>query len=146
MKLLKWNLADLKPKFPPIVEKFFGKKITDGISRNEEITTNPSVNISNEEKAFEVNVALPGIDKKEVKIEVNNNCLILSSEKQYEKEVKKKDWMRREFGYASFQRIFQLPESADENKIQAEMKNGILSIKVAKKEGYEAGSKKILIQ
>ncbi len=146
MKLLKWNLADLKPKFPPIVEKFFGKKITDGISRNEEITTNPSVNISNEEKAFEVNVALPGIDKKEVKIEVNNNCLILSSEKQYEKEVKKKDWMRREFGYASFQRIFQLPESADENKIQAEMKNGILSIKVAKKEEYEAGSKKILIQ
>ena len=146
MKLLKWNLADLKPKFPPNFEKFFGKKITDGISRNEEITTNPSVNISNEEKAFEVNVALPGIDKKEVKIEVNNNCLILSSEKQYEKEVKKKDWMRREFGYASFQRIFQLPESADENKIQAEMKNGILSIKVAKKEEYEAGSKKILIQ
>ena len=82
MKILKQNLADLKTKFPPIVEKFFGKKITDGISRNEEITTNPSVNISNEEKAFEVNVALPGIDKKEVKIEVNNNCLVLSSEKQ----------------------------------------------------------------
>jgi HSP20 family protein len=146
MKLFKWNISDIKPKFPNIVEKFFGKKITDDISNNEEVATVPSVNIADENAAFDVSVALPGLDKKDVKIEIQNDCLIVSSEKKYEKEEKNKNWMRREFGYASFQRIFQLPESADQNKIQAEMKNGLLSIKVAKKKDYINNKKQIAIQ
>jgi HSP20 family protein len=146
MKLFKWNISDIKPKFPNIVEKFFGKKITDDIAHNEEVATIPSVNIADENKAFEVSVALPGLDKKDVKIEIQNDCLIVSSEKKYEKEEKNKNWMRREFGYASFQRIFQLPESADQDKVQAEMKNGVLTIKVAKKKEYIDNKKLIAIQ
>ncbi|WP_035727749.1 Hsp20/alpha crystallin family protein [Eisenibacter elegans] len=146
MKLFKWNISDIKPKFPNVVEKMFGKKITDDISHNEEIATIPSVNIADENKAFEVSVALPGLDKKDVKIEIQNDCLIISSEKKYEKEEKNKNWMRREYGYASFQRMFQLPESADQDKVQAEMKNGVLSIKVAKKKDYIENKKQIAIQ
>ncbi len=146
MKLFKWNISDMKPKFPNFVEKFFGKKITDYTSHNEEVATVPSVNIADENKAFEVSVALPGLDKKDVKIEIQNDCLIVSSEKKYEKEEKNKNWMRREYGYASFQRMFQLPESADQDKVQAEMKNGVLSIKVAKKKGYIENKKQIAIQ
>jgi HSP20 family protein len=146
MKLFKWNISDIKPKFPNIVEKFFGKKITDDIAHNEEVATIPSVNIADENKAFEVSVALPGLDKKDVKIEIQNDCLIVSSEKKYEKEEKNKNWMRREFGYASFQRIFQLPESADQDKVQAEMKNGVLTIKVAKKKEYIDNKKLIAIK
>lgn len=146
MKLFKWKINDLKPKFPNIVEKFFGKKITDEANNDEEVSTVPSVNISDIDKAFEINVALPGFDKKDVNIEVQNGCLIISSEKQYEKEEKNKNWMRREYGYASFQRIFQLPESADEDKIQAEMKNGVLTIKIAKKPGYIENRKIISIK
>jgi HSP20 family protein len=136
----------MKPKFPNIAEKFFGKKITDNIPHNEEVATIPSVNIAEENKAFEVSVALPGFDKKDVKIEIQNDCLIISSEKKYEKEEKNKNWMRKEFGYASFQRIFHLPESADQDKVQAEMKNGVLSIKVAKKKDYIENKKLIAIQ
>jgi HSP20 family protein len=146
MKLFKWNLSEIKPKFPNIVEKFFGKKITDNANENEGVSVIPSVNIANAEKAFEVSVALPGIDKKDVKIEIQDHCLIVSSEKQYEKEEKDKDWMRREYGYASFQRIFQLPEGANHEKVQAEMNNGVLTIKVAKKEGFTDKGKKVLIQ
>lgn len=146
MKLFKWNISDLKPKFPNVVEKFFGKKITDDTCHNEEVATVPSVNIADENKAFEVSVALPGLDKKDVKIEIQNDCLIISSEKKYEKEEKNKNWMRREYGYASFQRMFQLPESADQDKVQAEMKNGVLSIKVAKKKDYVENKKQIAIQ
>lgn len=146
MKLFKWNIKDIKPKFPNIVEKFLGKKITDEASIDQEISTVPSVNIADANKAFEVSVALPGLDKKDVKIEVHNGCLVVSSEKQYENEEKNKNWMRREYGYASFQRMFQLPESADEDKIQAEMKNGVLSIKVAKKAGYIENRKQITIE
>ncbi len=146
MKLFKWNISDLKPKFPNIIEKFFGKKITDGVHKDEEVSVVPSVNIADAEKAFEVSVALPGLDKKDVKIEVQNGCLVISSEKQYEKEEKDKNWMRKEYGYASFQRIFQLPDSADQDKIQAVMKNGILNISVAKKKDYIDNKKQISIQ
>lgn len=146
MKLFKRNLSDIKPKFPNIIEKFWGKKITDEAANNEEVSVVPSVNISDVDKAFEVSVALPGLDKKDVKIEIKNNFLIVSSEKQYEKEEKDKNWMRREYGYASFQRKFQLPDNADQDKIQAEMKKGVLSITVAKKAGYIENRKQIAIE
>jgi|SRR5690554_1666807 len=146
MKLFKWNISDIKPKFPNIVEKFLGKKISDDVQHNEEVATVPSVNIADENKVFEVSVALPGLDKKDVKIEIQNDCLIISSEKKYEKEDENKNWMRREYGYASFQRMFQLPESADQDKVQAEMKNGVLSIKVAKKKDYMENKKQIAVQ
>lgn len=146
MKLFKWNISDVKPKFPNIKEKFFGKKINDESAYDQEVATVPSVNIADENKAFDVSIALPGMDKKDVKIEIQNDCLIISSEKKYEKEEKNKNWMRREYGYASFQRIFQLPESADQDKVQAEMKNGVLTIKVAKKKDYIENKKQIAIQ
>ncbi len=146
MKLFKWNITDIKPKFPNIVEKFLGKKITDEASNDQEVSIVPSVNIADADKAFEVNVALPGLDKKDVKIEVLDGCLVVSSEKQYENEEKNKKWIRREYGYASFQRMFQLPEDADQDKIHAEMKNGVLSIKVAKKAGYIENKKQIAIK
>lgn len=145
MKLFKWETNN-KLKFPNIIEKFFGKNISDGTAKNMDVATIPSVNISDANKAFEVSVALPGLDKKDVKVEIQNNCLLISSEKQYENEEKKKNWIRREYGYASFQRMFQLPEGADPEKIQAEMKNGILNIKVAKLPGYESKIKQIAIE
>lgn len=146
MKLFKWNITDIKPKFPNIVEKFLGKKITDEASKDQEVSVIPSVNIADADKAFDLSVALPGLDKKDVKIEIQHDFLIVSSEKQYEKEEKNKNWMRREYGYASFQRMFQLPEDADQDQVQAEMKNGVLSIKVAKKTGYFENKKQITIQ
>jgi len=145
MKLFKWN-TDLKPKFPAVIEKFIGKKITDEASPGEEVSTVPSVNISDANKAFEVNIALPGLDKRDVKLEIKDNCLMISSEKQYEKEDKDKEWIRKEYGYASFQRMFQLPENADHDKVQAEMKNGILSVKIAKKTGFIESKKLIAIE
>jgi len=145
MNIFKWK-PDLKPKFPNILEKFFGKDITHEAKNGEDVSTVPAVNISDANKAFEVNLALPGLEKKDVKIEIQNNCLSISSEKQYEKEDKEKNWVRREYGYASFQRMFELPESADHEKIQADLENGILFIKIAKKPGYESKIKQISIQ
>jgi HSP20 family protein len=145
MKLFKWE-TNIRPKFPNIIEKFFGKKITDGASIGESVSIVPSVNISDANKAFEVNVALPGLDKRDVNVTIQNNCLVISSEKQYESEDKDKNWIRREYGYASFQRMFELPEGADHDKVQAEMKNGVLSVKIAKKPGFESKVKQIAIE
>ena len=145
MNLFKWNL-DVKPKFSNLVEKFFGKKITDGLSQNEDAATIPSVNISDENTVFDISIAVPGIQKKDIDIQIVNNNLIISSEKQYEKEDKHKNWLRKEYGYASFQRIFELPENADTEKIKAEMKNGILSISIFKDKDYISKSKIIEVQ
>jgi HSP20 family protein len=133
MSLFKWK-ADKKPLFPNIIEKFSGKKITESVSPEEEVSTVPSVNISDNNKSFEINVAIPGLKKKDIKIEIQDNCLVISSEKEYKNEEKSKNWMRKEYGYASFQRIFQLPENANPDKIKAKMKKGILQITVGKNE------------
>lgn len=140
MDLLKWK--DLKPKFPSVVEKFFGSRKDGHFGK----ITSPSVNISNKDKAFEVSVAVPGFDRKEINLEVQNNCLIISSERKYENEENNAHWMRKEFGFASFQRMFQLPENADPNQVDASMKNGILKIKVGKRKGYEPKVREIEVK
>lgn len=145
MDLFKWT-KNIKPKFPNVVEEFFGKKIDDQASGSEEIASVPTVNINDKGQTFEVSLAVPGMDKKDIKLEVKDNCLVVSSEKQYEKEENEGNWMRREYGYASFQRMFQLPENADPEYIEASMKNGVLKIKVGKIKGKEENKKAIEIK
>lgn len=145
MKLFRWK-SDFKPRFPQIIEKFFGKNITHNTGKNEEIATVPSVNISEADKAFEINIAIPGLDKRDIDISVQNNCLIVSSEKQYSKNDRNKNWIRKEYGYAAFQRMFEIPESADPDKVQADLKKGILTVKMAKKPEYNSKTKRISIE
>lgn len=145
MNLLKWT-KNLKPKFPAMIERFWGKVMGKDIKESEEVGLVPSVNISEEQKAYEVSVAVPGLDKKDIKVEIDNGYLRIYSEKQYENEERDKNWLRREFGYACFQRVFQIPESADPDKVEASLKNGILTIKMAKKKGYENYVKKITVK
>jgi HSP20 family protein len=131
MNLFKW-IKNIKPVFPNLLEKFRGKKIDEQASENELIATVPSVNIKDKGKKYELSIAVPGMDKSDIKIQVEDNCLILTSEKQYEKEESEGIWMRREFGYASFQRMFELPADADANEIEAKLKDGILKISIGK--------------
>ena len=145
MKLFKWNTADLKPKFSNVIEKFFGKNIKDEARAEEEISTVPSVNIADVDKAFEVSIVAPGLSKDDINVEIDNGCLVISSEKQYTKEENNKNWMRREYGYASFRRMFQLPDNADDNMVDAKMKDGILTVKIAKNKSLDDKIKKIEI-
>ena len=142
MDLFKWT-KNIKPKFPNIVENFFGKKIDDEVKDVEAVATVPSVNIEDKKKAFEVSLALPGVDKKDVNIEIVDDKLVISSEKQYEKEESEGNWMRKEFGYASFQRVFQLPENSNPDEIKALMNNGLLKITVGKHKEGNPTKKKI---
>jgi len=144
MKLFKWN-KNFAPKFANIVEKFFGDKINIHVGKDENVSVVPAANISDEEKAFDISLAVPGLSKKDINIEVIDNKIYISSEKQYEKEEQDKFYYRKEFGYASFQRIFQLPPEADAQKISADLKDGILNIKVAKDEKFLAKKRKIAI-
>jgi len=93
----------------------------------------PSVNVKESDKDFEIDVAAPGLTKKDFKISVDNGVLTISSEKEEEKEEKEKDYTRREFSYNAFSRSFSLPENVNEEDIRAMYQDGILKLNVAKK-------------
>ncbi len=141
MKVRKINTK----KLPGIIERFFGKKPREHQENQFYTDMLPSVNISDGKKEYKMQIALPGFDKKDVNIELKNNCVILTSEKKYENEEKDKNWLRKEYSYSSFRRIFRLPEGTDENKIKAKMKNGVLSLTIGKKKEFVNENKKISV-
>jgi HSP20 family protein len=99
-------------------------------------TTIPLVNIKETAENFEVEMAAPGMNKEDFKVELDGNLLTISSEKKETNEVKDGErYSRREFSYQSFQRSFQLPkEVVDTDKIEAKYENGVLRLVVPKKE------------
>ncbi|WP_347924708.1 Hsp20/alpha crystallin family protein [Pontimicrobium sp. SW4] len=94
----------------------------------------PKVNIEETADAFIVDMAVPGLKKSDFHLNLDNQLLSISTELKEEKEHEEKNYTRREFGYSSFKRTFTLPESVNEDKIDARYKDGILSIHLPKKE------------
>jgi HSP20 family protein len=94
----------------------------------------PAVDIREHEDAYLVEVELPGLTKDDVKITMENNILTIQGEKKHEKEEKRGDYHRTERVYGSFQRSFTLPSSVKNDKIEAQYKNGILTVTLPKVE------------
>ena len=104
----------------------------------------PAVNVRETEKNFEIEVAAPGLSKKDFKITVDNGVLTISSEKKEEKEQKEKDYTRKEFSYSSFSRSFTLPENVNEDDVKANYEDGLLKLNVAKKVIAQTKAKKAI--
>ncbi len=97
----------------------------------------PAVNIMENDNEFQVEVAAPGMKKDDFKIELDNNVLVISSEREHKEEEKdeKGNYCRREFRYASFRRSFTLPEGkVNVDKINAKYTDGVLQIHLPKRE------------
>ena len=99
-------------------------------------TSIPAVNIKEKPDSFLVEMAAPGMDKKDFKIEIDGSALTISSEKRSESEEKDgENFNRKEFSYQSFYRTFHLPkEVVNADKIEAKYENGILRLEIAKRE------------
>lgn len=93
----------------------------------------PAVNVKELEKEFEIEMAAPGMTKKDFNIRIENGVMIISSEKEEKKEEKEDNYTRKEFNYTSFTRSFNLPENVNPDKIDAKYDNGILRILIGKK-------------
>jgi HSP20 family protein len=96
--------------------------------------TLPKVNIKETADSFMVEMAVPGLKKSDFHIEIDNQVLSITKETKEENERKEENYTRREFGYSSFKRTFTLPESVNDEKINASYNEGILSILLPKKE------------
>lgn len=123
--------------FPSIFERFFNNDLMDWNLTNFSSTNTslPAVNVKENDNEFNIEVAAPGMDKKDFNISFQNNVLTVSSEKKNEKEEKEENYTRREFSYQSFQRSFTLADNVvDSDKITAKYANGILNITLPKRE------------
>jgi HSP20 family protein len=130
-------LVRYQNQLPSILDRIFSNEM-DGWNRNNFSNTNttlPSVNIKENTDAFYVEVAAPGFEKSDFKIEIDNDMLTISSEKTINEEVKEDERITKsEFSYQSFTRSFTLPELVEDDKITAKYNNGILSLTIPKKE------------
>ena len=120
--------------FPSLSDEFLGKNLLSDFFGKSIGFDIPAVNIAESGDAFEIEVAAPGLIKEDFKIDVHNNVLTISSEKEDKKEEEGKNYRRREFSYTAFERSFTLPDSVDADKITASHKDGILKINIPKKE------------
>ena len=130
-------LPTLKSRFnvPSLIDEFFGRDLLDNMVSDQTGISMPAVNIVDGSDEVRIEVAAPGLDKNDFKVDLDNRVLTISSEK----EAKHEDggegkFMRREFSYSSFRRSFSLPETVDAEKIKANHKNGVLFIHIPKKE------------
>ena len=131
------SLVRFSNQLPSMFDRLFEGDLFDWSNRNFSLTntTLPSVNIKENSDEFKVEVAAPGFEKGDFKLELDHDVLTISSEKQMENETKEDErYSKREFSYQSFTRSFTLPHSADSERIDASYDKGILYVSIPKKE------------
>jgi HSP20 family protein len=94
----------------------------------------PAVNIREDEKNYVLELAVPGIERDDLKIDINEDVLTISAESKSESEEKNDGYKRKEFSYSSFCRSFYIPDNVNKEKIGANYKEGILSVDLPKQE------------
>jgi HSP20 family protein len=115
-------------------------------SRATAVTTAPAVDIAESDKAYEITAELPGMDEKNLEVKVANDTLTIRGEKKEEKEQKEKDYYLSERSYGSFERYFRVPDDVDVDKIEANLKNGVLRVVLPKKAEAQKPEKKVEVK
>ncbi len=138
MNLIKRNGSPVN-QWPLLFDNFFNREFSNwGLDNfSDTNTTVPRVNVKENKDNFVVEVAAPGMDKKDFRIQLDGNLLTVSSEKTEQNNEDNQDekYSRREFSYQSFQRTFTLPKDVvDADKIAAKYENGLLHLEIPKKE------------
>lgn len=119
--------------FPTFFDDFFGRDLFEG-NRTGLSQTMPAVNIKETADDYVVEMVSPGLNKKDFKVELDNQTLTISYEKEVSNNNEEENYTKKEFSYSSYQRSFTIPKSVESNKIEANYKDGILSITIPKKE------------
>jgi HSP20 family protein len=106
----------------------------------------PRVDVKEQDNMILVDAALPGMDQKDIDVEVTRDSVRISGERKHEEEKEEKGYYRHEIACGSFERVVDLPTEVDESKAEAEFSKGILTIKLPKSEEAQARHKKIKIK
>lgn len=141
---LKTNDSSVNP-FDTIFNDFFEGEFLPG-RRNRSFGSMPAANIKETEKNYHIELASPGMNKEDFKIEVDEDLLTIRSEKESDKEENSSRYTKREFNYTSFVRSFRLPEEVDSENISAKYEGGILQLEIPKRAVEEKKVRKIDIK
>ena len=143
--LTRWDpfreFATLQDRMNRLVRDSFGPE-----GREEALTTTtfaPAVDVYEDEHNITLKIEVPGIDEKDIDVQIENNTLTVHGERKFEKEEKEENYRRVERQYGSFTRSFTLPNTVDPENVQANYDKGVLKIKLAKK--AEAKPKQIKV-
>lgn len=141
------GLTRFESPFFDLAKKFFNNDDFDFYPSFETRRNSGLSNISENENEYVVEISAPGLKKEDIKIELENDILKISSDFEDQKEEKNDGYYRREFCRSSFERSFTLPKIVDKENISASMENGILSVSIPKlKEEKKKDSLKITIK
>lgn len=143
MSLIKNNNQKFPSLFSDLLDydKFFGNDFFKGFEN-----TLPAANVIEGEKSYKIELAIPGFKKEDIKVNIENEILTINAEAKTEKDEKNEKYTRKEFSYNSFSRSFQLPKTANSDKVNAKYEDGLLKLEVAKKEeAIQQGKKQINI-
>ena len=139
MNLISTNLNRWKPT---LLDELFDDRWFNFDAFNQ---TFPAVNTIEKDNQYLLEIAVPGMDKKDFEIEIQNDLISISSISKQEKEVKDNlNYNRQEFNYNSFHRTFSLPKEVDQSKIKAIYSNGILTITLPKLKEVISKSEKLI--
>jgi len=133
MTLVKFNdnkVANGYSTFNDLFDNFFN----EGVLLNKRLDKTPAVNIYENETSFQIELAVPGLKKEDFKINLEKDVLSISADVKQESNTESIKVNRREFGFYSFKRSFNLPDLIDHSNIEAKYQDGILSLTIAKKE------------
>ncbi|SMD41519.1 HSP20 family protein [Aquiflexum balticum DSM 16537] len=131
MKLVKYN--QLEPNYPATFSSLLDRFFNDSIGQNIKQFT-PAVDISEDEKQFEIHVSVPGMKKGDFNLELNDGRLTISGERKLEEKKEGKNFHTLETHYGSFSRSFYLPENVKEDGIAAAYEDGLLKVSLPKEE------------
>ncbi|HKG06923.1 MAG TPA: Hsp20/alpha crystallin family protein [Pedobacter sp.] len=129
----------------PGINDVFDSIFNDTFFSDRILSRVPAANISESKDHYHVELAAPGLKKEDFKLSLERDVLSISVEQSLENNSQERNFNKREFSYSSFLRSFTLPESADENVIEARYDNGILHIDIAKREEAKTQSRQIEI-
>jgi HSP20 family protein len=125
--LVKWKPFDSLLNLEPFFEDFFDRTLPVRTAAFE-----PRIDIKENKKEYVISAELPGLNKEDFKLTLENGVLTLQGEKKYEHEEKDENYYRSERSYGAFRRSFNLTDEVDKDRIKADFKNGVLTIKIPK--------------
>ncbi|WP_293789960.1 Hsp20/alpha crystallin family protein [uncultured Pedobacter sp.] len=129
----------------PYFNNVFDSLFSDAVSKNKMVDKSPNVNIYENEAAYVIELAAPGLKKEDFQINLKKDTLSVWAEVKKDENQVAKDFTRKEFDYSSFARSFNLPDTADGDNITAEYKDGILSINISKKDTAKLQHREIVV-
>lgn len=130
MALIRWQPFQEVETLRRQMDQMFDEMI--GVNRESQMTWKPAVELQDTEENVILRAEIPGVEGKDLDIRVTREAVAISGEHRYEKKAQERGYFRTEFRYGNFQRVIPLPVAVQNDQVQAEFKDGILTLTLPK--------------